>query len=239
MATGQAVTAEEITDSIRALVDRLADAKVTQELARRGADVGARAGDAWRDSEPMRREAVKAIARAGDDAGRWSRASLQPWLRELWKRRAAAIGVAGATLPVGREIVDSAAVRLGLRQREQQEARHWGAFFLGLVLGAVAGIVVAMLTTPKRGSELRQQIGARADDLAARARDEWVPMFERAASEATTDNGHPVDVQAAGADLADAAAEVEAAATEAVEAGAEAAAESVSQAADAVDRETA
>lgn len=187
MTTGQTPTAEDISASIRALVDRLVDARFSQELAKRGSEVGAIATDAWRDAEPIRRDAAKAISRAGDDAAAWSRTSLRPWLRDAWKRRGVAIGAASAAVPVGRELVEDAAVRLGIRRR--REERHWAAFFWGLVLGALAGAVAAMLTTPKRGSELRDEISTRADDIAAKARDEWVPMFERA----TSSNGNAAE----------------------------------------------
>jgi hypothetical protein len=63
MATGPTLTADEINDTIRSLVDRVVDAKITQELTRRGAEVGAIANDAWRDSKPIRRDAAKALAR--------------------------------------------------------------------------------------------------------------------------------------------------------------------------------
>ena len=187
MATGQNLTADELNDTIRSLVDRVVDAKITQELARRGAEVGAMANEAWRDSKPIRRDAAKALSRASDDAARWSRRELRPMLKDLWKRRTVArsmaLGAAGAAVPASRELVDTAAARLGIKQREE---RHWGAFFFGLLIGAAVGAIAAMLTTPKRGAEMRQELGARADELATRAKDEWVPMFERA----TSGNGH-------------------------------------------------
>ena len=191
MPTSPARTADEIADSIRTLIDRLADARFTQEMSKRGAELGEIAGDAWRDAAPLRRDAAKRAARAADDASKWSnrtwRRSLRPALRDLWKQRTVATGAAAAAVPVGREIVDSAAVRMGLKRREE---RHWGAFFLGLVLGAIAGAIIALLTTPKRGEEMRRELGARADEvrreveqrtdeLATKARDEWVPMFQR------------------------------------------------------------
>ena len=49
-----------------------------------------------------------------------------------------------------------------------------------LMLGAAAGAIVAMLTTPKRGSEMRQELGARADEIATKAKDaDWMPIFQR------------------------------------------------------------
>src|SRR5918994_16757 len=109
-------TADEITDSIRSLIDRVAEAKLTQEMARRGQDVaellaergeevGSRANDAWRDPRPMRRDAAKRLARATADATTWSdrtwRRSLRPALKDLWSRRTLAVGAAGAAVPAG------------------------------------------------------------------------------------------------------------------------------------------
>ena len=146
-----------------------------------------------RDSRPIRRDAAKRVSRAANDTAKWSnrtwRKALLPALDDLWKRRTLAVGAAGAAIPAGREIVDTAAQRLGLRQREE---RHWGAFFLGILLGAAAGAVVAMLTTPKRGSEMRRELGVRADEIATKAKDEWVPMFQREGTTGTT-NGHGVE----------------------------------------------
>jgi len=184
MPTGPASTADDITDNIRTLIDRMVDAKFTQEMAKRGTD-------AWRDSGPLRRDAAKALSQATDEAAKWSdttwRTSLRPLLKELWSRRTLAIGAAGAAVPAGRELVDTAAARLGVRER--RERRHWGAFFLGLLVGAAAGAIAAMLTTPKPGSEMRRELTTRADELAAKAKDDWVPIFERAA----TGNGHVED----------------------------------------------
>ncbi|MCC7271219.1 MAG: YtxH domain-containing protein [Alphaproteobacteria bacterium] len=230
MTAGQTPTTEDISNSIRALVDRLVDARFSQELAKRGTEVGNLATDAWRDAEPIRRDAARALGRAGDDAAAWSRKSLRPWLREAWKRRAVALGAASAAVPVGRELVEDAAIRLGIRQR--REERHWAAFFWGLVLGALAGAAAAMLTTPKRGSELRDEISTRADDLAARARDEWVPMFERA----TGGSEHATEALD---DLDDAAAHAATSRASAVEGGADQAAEAAGDVIDATDREPA
>ena len=60
MPTSPARTADDIADSIKSLIDRVVDAKITQEvakrgqdvagvLAERGADVGELASEAWRD----------------------------------------------------------------------------------------------------------------------------------------------------------------------------------------------
>lgn len=247
MPTRPAATADDISDSIRQLIDRVSDAKVTQEMARRGqavasilaergADVGDRAFEAWRDSESLRRDAAKTVSRAGSDAAKWSdrtwRSSLRPLARDLWKRRTVAMGAAGAAVPVGRELVDTAAQRLGLRERN--ERRHWGMFFFGLVLGAIGGAVVAMLTTPKRGSEIRRELGARADEvrgeITTRARDaDWVPMFQR---EGHTNGGGAASDASASA--RDAAAET----GERTDQAADETAEAINEAYDSVDRET-
>ena len=252
MPTRPARTADEITDNIRALVDRVVDAKLTQEWTKRGQEladtIAERGGEAWRDTKPMRRDAAKRVSRAADDTARWStrtwRKTLMPALDDLWKRRTLAVGAAGAAIPAGREIVDTAAQRLGLKQREE---RHWGAFFLGLLLGAAAGAVVAMLTTPKRGSEMRRELGVRADEIATKAKDEWVPMFQREGATGTT-NGHGVEALpgeslsgAATANVQEGAAAggtpAGAAGTDAGETAASEAADAINDAYDGVDRE--
>ena len=191
MPTSTARTADDIADNIRTIIDRVVDAKITHEMAKRGAEIGDMAGDAWKESAGFRRDAVKNAQRAANDASKWSdrtwRKSIRPALRDLWKQRTVAATTVAAAVPAGRELVDEAAVRIGLKQREE---RHWGAFFLGLLIGAAVGAIVAMLTTPKRGEEMRRELGARADDvrrevehrtdeIATKARDEWVPMFQR------------------------------------------------------------
>ena len=244
-----ATTADDIADNIRSLIDRVVDAKFTHEMTRRGqdiasaiadrsAEVGERAGEAWRDSRPARRDAAKRLSRASADAAKWSddtwRRSLRPALRDLWKRRTLAMGAAGAAVPASRELVDTAAVRLGLKQREE---RHWAAFFLGLLLGAAAGAIVALLTTPKRGSEMRHELATRVDEVATKARDtEWVPIFQR------EENGPRVESAAspsgAGENLADAAAEGGAATGDAAEQAAADTAEAINEAYDSVERES-
>lgn len=207
--------ADTVADTVKSLIDRVVDAELTKEIARRGqdvagvladrgADVADRASDAWRDTQPVRRDAAKRVAHVTGEAAKrsdsiWSGA-LAPVFRDLWQRRTVAAGAAGAAVPAGRELLDAAAVRLGLKQRErEEERRRWGAFFLGMVLGAAAGAIAALLTTPKRGSdvrrelgaradEVRREIGAKADDLATRARDaDWMPVFQR---EDDGGNGH-------------------------------------------------
>ena len=73
-------------------------------------------------------------------------------------------------------------MRLGVRKRREQ--RHWAAFFLGLLIGAAVGAVIAMLTTPKPGREMRDELAERARDAAEKAREaagstDWVPLFQR------------------------------------------------------------
>jgi len=250
MPTSPARTADDIADNIRSLIDRVVDAKFTQEMAKRGqdvadvlaergAEVGELATEAWRDSKPMRRDAAKRVAKASGEAAKWSdqtwRTSLRPFIKDLWKQRTVAIGAAGAAVPVGRELVDTAAERLGIRQR--REERHWGAFFLGLLFGAAAGAIVALLTAPKRGDEMRRELTTKADEIATRARDEWVPLFQGGET-----NGHTaaaVDaVGEAGASLHVAAAEAGAASGEAAEHAADDTAEAINESFDTVDRES-
>lgn len=236
-------TADDIADTVKSLIDRMVDAKFTQEMAKRGQDVAEllaeRGTEAWKDSRPIRRDAAKTLSRASADAAKWSdqtwRRSLRPMLKDLWKQRTLAVGAAGAAVPAGRELVDTAAARLGIRQR--QEERHWGAFFLGLLLGAAAGAIVALLTTPKRGDEMRHELGAKADEIATKARDEWVPIFQSGET-----NGHS-DAAAdaigdATANVGEAAAEAGAASGEIAEQAATDTAEAINESYDTVDRES-
>jgi len=262
MPTSPAKAADDITDNIKAIIDRLVDAKFTQELTKRGQDVAGiiadrgsdvekLASEAWKDTKPMRRDAAKRFSDVTDDAAKWSdhtwRKSLRPALRDLWKQRTVAIGAAGAAVPAGRELVDSAAVRLGLKQREE---RHWGAFFLGLLLGAAAGAIAALLTTPKRGSEMRHDLGTKADEvrrevttkadeIATKAKEaEWMPIFQR--DDAT--NGHADNASEAlgrtSDNLADAASEAGSASGEAADKASADTAEAINESFDSVDRES-
>lgn len=201
--------ADEVSTRVRSVVEKLLEADVTDQIARRGREiaaavadatetVSARANDAWRDSEPQRRDAEKAARRAGKDAVKWSRRTwkqdLNPTLRHLWKRRTVAMGAAGAAIPAGQQLVEDAAVRLGIRK--QSERRHWTAFFLGLIVGAAAGALVAMLTAPKPGREMRDGLADKARDAATRARDEagdWVPLFQREGSNGSSAEAAPGD----------------------------------------------
>jgi gas vesicle protein len=227
MSTTPAATADEIADSIRSLVDRMVDSKFTHEVTKAGAEVEARAEEAWRESRPLRQDVARTIAHAGDDAAKWYRKSLRPLMRDLWKRRIVALGAIGAAVPAATEVVEDTAVRLGIRER--REERHWGAFFLGLLIGVAGGAIAAMLITPKRGDEMRRELGERADEIATKARDEWVPIFEQAVA----GNGHPdqlMDDLAEGA--ADAAKAVETAVGDAVDSSGKA----LEEAADAAER---
>lgn len=230
MPTGPAKTADDIADNIRSFIDDVAGL-----LAERGAEVGSMANEAWRDSRPMRRDAAKRLSRATDDATKWSdrtwRKSLRPTLNDLWKRRTVALGAAGAAVPAGRELIDTAASRLNLKQREE---RRWGSFFLGLLLGAAAGAIVAMLTTPKRGSEMRRELGARADEIATKAKDtDWMPIFQR--EEET--NGQPL-TEGESVSVQEGAAEAGSASGEAADQAAADTAEAINEAYDSVDRES-
>ena len=145
-----------------------------------------------------------------------------------------AIGAAGAAIPATQAVIDDTAVRLGIKQ----ERRHWGAFFLGVLIGAAAGAIVALLTAPKRGSEMRDELGTRAEELATKAKDEWVPIFQRE----TNGAGDTIPGEAT---VAEATASVEESATEAGDATGDAAeqaasetAEAINEAFDAVDRES-
>ena len=203
--------ADQPSTSVKDLVDRVLEADRQEQIARRTREVAAaigeaaetasqRASEAWRGSAPMRREAWATAGRAGRDASRWSRRTwkndLSPALRTFIRSRAAALGAAGAAAPVVGGLVDDAASRLGIKNRER---RHWGAFFMGIVLGAAAGIVAALLTAPKAGREIRDELGVTARETAERAREaasrareaasrareaaanagDWVPIFQR------------------------------------------------------------
>src|SRR3712207_5249251 len=94
--------ADSVTDTVKSLIDRLVEAELTKEIARRGqdvagviaergADIGERAGDVWRETQPVRRDAAKRVGQATGDAatvsrGAW-RGTIAPALRELWDRR--------------------------------------------------------------------------------------------------------------------------------------------------------
>ena len=190
--------ADEPSTRVRSMVEKLLEADMADQLAQRSREIAVavseasdnvthRAEEAWKDSAPQRREAEKAARHAARDAMRWGRRTwqhdLRPELRKLWKQRKVAIAAAGAAIPAGRELVEDAAARAGIRER--REKRHWTAFFLGILIGAAAGAVVAILTTPKPGRQMRDDLAEKARDAADKAREaaggagEWVPLFQR------------------------------------------------------------
>lgn len=191
MSSARVGTTDEVAANVKSLVDRVLEADMAETVARRGREIATvlndatqtateRAEQAWRESAPQRRDAGKRMQRVSRDAAKWSRQTwrqqLRPQLRDIWKRRTLTMGAAGAAVPVGRTLVDNAAARLNLRRREE---RHWRAFFLGLILGAVGGAVVAILTTPKPGRAMRDELAEKARGAAENAGD-WVPLFQRA-----------------------------------------------------------
>jgi hypothetical protein len=204
MAGKQANTAEELTAAIRSLVDKALESDLRDQIVARGRDVAStlgtageaaaeRASEAWRESEPMRREAAEAALRAGRDTVSWGRRSwtarLRPALRDGWTRRMAALAAAGVAVPTSRQVMDQARARLGIQRREE---RRWRSFFLGLVIGAVAGAIAALLTAPRAGREMRDELATRAREAATTAREaattareaastatDWVPLFQR------------------------------------------------------------
>lgn len=193
--------ADQVSTKARSIVERMLDPEIQEQLTKRGRafaeainaaaeTASGRAATSWHDAEPVRREAARVGREALRWGGRtWSR-ELRPSLRRLWSRRTVALGTAGAAVPMARELIDDAAVRLGIRKR--REARHWGAFFAGLLIGAIGGAIAAILTAPKAGSEMRDELAGtargaatRAKEVAGRAREaaasagEWVPIFQR------------------------------------------------------------
>lgn len=208
--------ADEVPTRVRSMVERMLEADVTDQIAKRGQElaravgqatesVSKRAEEAWKGSAPQRREAEKAARRASRDAMRFGRRTwqrdLRPSLGDLWGRRGAALAAAGAAVPAGRGLVDDAATRLGIRRRREQ--RHWTAFFFGLLIGAAAGALVAMLTTPKPGREMRDELAGKARDAADKAREaagasDWVPLFQRPAESAAQTNGGSSQAPASG-----------------------------------------
>lgn len=186
MASAPSRTADELSNTVKSFVDKVIDADVPDQVARTSREIASaladatgtvadRAGEAWSDSASARRDAAKAVRRASHGTAKWWdrawRKDIQPGARDLWKRRTLALSAAGAAIPASRELVDDAAVRLGLKRREES---HWGAFFLGLIVGAAVGAIVALLTTPKPGTEMREELATRAREAG-----EWVPIFQR------------------------------------------------------------
>ena len=148
------------------------------------------------------------------------------------------MSAAGAAVPAAGAVIDDAAIRLGVKR----ERRHWGAFFFGLLVGAAVGAIAAMLTTPKRGSEMRDELGSRAEELATKAKDDWVPIFERATNGAGDEiSGEPPIAAGEGdatASVQEAAADAGEAAGDAADQAASETAEAINDAFDAADRES-
>ncbi|HEV7199439.1 MAG TPA: YtxH domain-containing protein [Candidatus Limnocylindria bacterium] len=134
-----------------------------------------RANAAWRETQPARHEAAKAIEEQGRQLGKMSRRlwrkEIRPRLQRFWNRRTVAIGAAGAAGAAVPAMLEDAAVELGLRPRRS----HWGAFVAGIIIGGLTGVLVAMLTASKPGVETREELAARARD-AAEAAGEWIPV---------------------------------------------------------------
>lgn len=194
--TGSTSDRLRLPDDWQAFMDRMARKDVPDEVAQRGqalADAIAQAAEeaaqrasmAWRESQPVRREVARTIERQGRQVGKWSRQvwrqDIRPGLRRAWNRRTVALGAAGAAVPAGRQLIEEAASELGLRPRQD---RHWGSFFAGILIGALTGALVAILTAPKPGRETRDDLVSRARE-AAEAAGEWMPV----STPATNGNG--------------------------------------------------
>ncbi len=176
--------ADQASTSVKDLVNRVLEAQKQEQIAQRARELvtsmseaagiaSQRAAEAWRDSAALRRETSKTVAKAGREAARWGRRTWQrdlaPSLRELIGKRTLALGAAGAAAPAVSELVGDAAARLGIGRR--REERHWGSFFLGLLLGAAAGVVAALLTAPKAGRQMRDELAVTAREAASKARE--------------------------------------------------------------------
>lgn len=198
--------ADQVPPTVRSLVDKMLDPQMQDQIAARAREFVAsvseaaeaasvRAGEAWRESAPMRQEATEQVNKAGREALRWGnrawRKDLQPGISRIWKSRIAALSAAGAAVPIARKFAAASAPAEAAKER-----RHWGTFFLGLLLGAAAGVIAAMLTAPKAGRQIRDDLALSARDATVRAREaasrareavtaaEWMPIFPRASSEA-------------------------------------------------------
>lgn len=161
------LTADEVVQRGQAIAEAIGQA--AEEAAQRAAA-------AWEESRPVRREVAKTIERQGRDISKWSmqvwRKDIRPGLRQMWNRRTVALGAAGAAVPAGRQLFEEAASELGWKARQD---RHWGSFFAGIVIGAISGVLIAVLTAPKPGQETRDEIATRAREAAETA-GEWIPV---------------------------------------------------------------
>jgi hypothetical protein len=146
---------------------------IADAIAQAAEEAAERASVAWRETQPARRDAAKAIGHQAREIGKWTRKTwrkeVRPGLRRLWTRRTVALGAAGAAVPA---MIEDAAAELGLRPKNE---RHWAAFLAGILIGAATGVVIALLTAPKPGAETREELVARARD-AAEAAGEWIPV---------------------------------------------------------------
>lgn len=149
---------------------------IADAIGQAAEEAAEKAAIAWRESESARREAAKTIERQGREIGKWWRQAwrkdIRPGLRRLWTRRTVALGAAGAAVPASRQLIEEAAAELGLRPRQ---GRHVGAFLAGIVIGGLTGVLVAILTAPKPGSETREELVSKARE-AADAAGEWIPV---------------------------------------------------------------
>ena len=133
--------ADEPSTRVRSMVEKLLEADMADQIGQRSREIAEavsqasdnvthRAEEARKESAPQRREAEKAARHAARDAMRWGRRTWQhdvrPSCASWWKQRKVAIATASAAIPAGRELVEDAAVRAGIRER--RENRHWAAF---------------------------------------------------------------------------------------------------------------
>ena len=139
--------ADEPSTRVRSMVEKLLEADMADQIGQRSREIAEAVSQASDNVHaPCRRgmEGVGAAAPRGRE-GRASRrarrhalgpphvaARRAPELRKLWKQRKVAIATASAAIPAGRELVEDAAVRAGIRER--RENRHWAAFFLGILI---------------------------------------------------------------------------------------------------------
>jgi hypothetical protein len=162
---------------------------IAEAIAEAAEEAAERAAAAWHESEPARRDAARTLERQGRELGKWWtkmwRKEIRPGLRRAWSRRTVALGAAGAAVPASKQLIEDAAAELGLRPRQE---RHWGAFLAGMMIGAVTGVIVALMTAPKSGAETREEIATRARDVAETA-GEWIPVNVPS----TNGNGGSVD----------------------------------------------
>lgn len=198
MASVPTKTADELTTAIRSLVDRALDTATREQVAARGREMAAAISEAagtaagrtsematetWKETEPQRAEVARAAGRFQRDALRWGQATwrsqLRPALRNALRGRGAALAAAGGSVPISKELADEMRARLGMRRREE---RRWRTFILGVIVGAIGGAIVALLTTPRAGREVRDELVTRARTTAEGAGD-WVPLFQRPGEE--------------------------------------------------------